>query len=79
MEIELVGSVEIAKIQAIFEPLDYTFLVIEKREGEADAAVHVTYQVRWKHSGVGGAALELLTAVEERYKVLSFERVTTAA
>ncbi len=30
MEIELVGSVEIAKIQAIFEPLDYTFLVIEK-------------------------------------------------
>ena len=79
MEIELVDVAEIAKIQAIFEPLGYTFLFVAKREGEADATVHVTYQVRWKHSGVGGAALELLTAVEERYKVLSFEMVTTTA
>jgi len=35
--------------------------------------------VRWKHSGVGGGAPELLATVEERYRVTSFEMVTTTA
>ncbi|MGV2186609.1 MgtC/SapB family protein [Rhizobium rhizogenes] len=79
MEIELAGAAEIAKIQSMFEPLGYAFLFLAKTAAKADGVVHVTYQVRWKHSGVSGGALELLATVEERCKVLSFEMVTTAA
>ncbi|MGZ9724295.1 MgtC/SapB family protein [Rhizobium miluonense] len=78
MEVELLGVAEIAKVQAMFEPRGYAFLFIAKAAGEAGASMNVIYQVRWKHSGADGGALELLTAVEERCKVLSFEMVTTA-
>jgi putative Mg2+ transporter-C (MgtC) family protein len=79
MEIELGDITDIAKVQAMFEPLGYAFLFIAKAAGETDAAIHATYQVRWKHSGVGGGAPELLATVEERYRVMSFEMVTTTA
>jgi putative Mg2+ transporter-C (MgtC) family protein len=79
MEIELGDITDIAKVQAAFEPLGYAFLFIAKAAGETDAAIHATYQVRWKHSSVGGGAPELLATVEERYRVMSFEMVTTTA
>jgi putative Mg2+ transporter-C (MgtC) family protein len=75
--IELARSADIAKIQTLFDPLGYSFCFIAKSISEPDAAVHACYQVGWKHAGISGGASELLAAVEERYKVVSFEMMTT--
>ena len=75
--IELASSAYIAKIETAFDPLGYSFCFTDKSINDTDGTVHATYQVRWKHAGVSGGATELLTAIEERYKVVSFEMTTT--
>ncbi|MBB5574564.1 MULTISPECIES: MgtC/SapB family protein [Rhizobium] len=75
--IELLSSADIAKIETAFDPLGYSFHLVSKSINEPDAAVHAAYQVRWKHGSVSGGASDLLAAVEERYKVVSFEMMTT--
>ncbi|WFU11349.1 MgtC/SapB family protein (plasmid) [Rhizobium sp. CB3090] len=75
--IELTSSAYIAKIETAFDPLGYSFCFTDKSINDTDGTVHATYQVRWKHAGISGGATELLTAIEERYKVVSFEMTTT--
>ncbi|MBB4567249.1 MgtC/SapB family protein [Rhizobium leucaenae] len=79
MVIELAGSTYMEKIETEFSPLGYSFCFTDKSINEYDGTVHATFQVRWKHAGAGGGASELLTTVEERYKVVSFEMMTTTA
>ncbi|MDL2406116.1 MgtC/SapB family protein [Rhizobium calliandrae] len=75
--IEHAQSADIAKIQAAFDPLGYSFCFIGKSIKEPDAAILASYQVRWKHAGASGGAQELLASIEEHYKVVSFEMLTT--
>ena len=73
------AGVAIADAQAALEPLGYAFSFIGCRTGPSDATTHISYKVRWRQAGPDGGGAQLLASLEEHYKVVSFEMLTTGA
>lgn len=73
------GGIAIADAQTALEPLGYAFSFVGKTTGPNDATAHISYEVRWRQAGMDGGGAQLLASLEEHYKVVSFEMLTTGA
>ena len=73
------AGVAIANVQAALEPLGYAFSFVGRATGPNDATAHISYEVRWRQAGPESGGAELLASLEERYKVVSFDMLTTGA
>lgn len=77
--IEIPGDVgvSIPEIQAPRVPIGCTFSFVGKTVGSTAAMAQVSYEVRWRKAGPDGGGAQLLASLQEQYKVVSFEMLTT--
>lgn len=73
-----IGTI-IPQLEATSSPLGYSFSFIGRTPGPTEAIAHISYDVRWKQAGPDGGGAQLLAFLEERYKIVSLEMLTTGA
>jgi putative Mg2+ transporter-C (MgtC) family protein len=71
------AGIAITGMQTALGPRGYAFSFVGKTTGPTAATAHVSYEVRWRQAGTDGGGAQLLVALQEHHKIISFEMLTT--
>lgn len=64
-------------IEAPLEPARYLFRFVGKTTGPTSVVDYISYDVHWQHAGDDSGGTRLLTFLQERYTIVSFEVQST--
>lgn len=72
-------SVVIPVIEVSSGPPRYNFSFVGRAPGPTEAVVYISYEAHWKQAGPDGGGAKLLAFLQEHYKIVSLEMLTTGA